>query len=85
MQKKAILLVKIDPHYDFIAVKQALLVADIQVDEFHLYDDTIANIDFKKYSVIDLRNCRGFQENQSRFQQSVMQLEEAARKHRKIT
>jgi hypothetical protein len=79
MPKKAILLVKIDPHYDFIAVKQALLAADIQVDEFHLYDDTIESIDFKKYSVIDLRNCRGFQEDQSHFQQKIMELELAAR------
>ncbi|MBY0346521.1 MAG: hypothetical protein K2P98_06655 [Neisseriaceae bacterium] len=81
MPKKAILLVKIDPHYDFIAVKQALLAADIQVDEFHLYDDNIENRDFSQYAVIDLRNCRGFQEDQSRFQQSVIQLEKAAREH----
>jgi hypothetical protein len=79
MPKKAMLLVKIEPHYDFSAIKQALLAADIQADEFHLYDDTIENIDFKKYSVIDLRNCRGFQEDQSRFQQKIMELELAAR------
>jgi hypothetical protein len=42
MPKKAILLVKIEPHYDFSAIKKALLAADIQADEFHLYDDTIA-------------------------------------------
>lgn len=76
--KPNLLLVRIDLHYDCTAVKKAFCNADIHVDEFHLFQDDLDNFDLSKYAVIDLRNCRGFQDDQPRFWKKLAELRRAA-------
>lgn len=76
--KQALLLVKLDVHYDFDRVKAALRETGLEVDEFHLFNDDIRDIDLSRYAVIDIRNCRGFQNDQTTFWRKLTQLQNAA-------